>query len=305
MKKKYYLIIACLFFFSPLILFGENSHDSKPDYKYFLVDLNSTQYKVNTVKLNAKSLYNKNIDLEMFNILGINNSLILFTVFPLQNKNLWNKIAIDSVKTLLISYSDLLNDFEKKEKIYISSQNTSDILLKKYDIKIIIKKDNQFMVSSYCLTEFFRILREPLIFPNLMGSFYINIDSPPYTVKQFEHKTKEISNHYSVNSISSKQSSGSSALRRPLEKPLTFFSGSTSVSSMAGYKFWLFSDWRVDDGMNLQRGIDRFIYVPDIGIVAGSFDYWFENFVDSDLIFNNYLNEKIMMPLSINGKVLK
>ncbi len=37
----------------------------------------------------------------------------------------------------------------------------------------------------------------------------------------------------------------------------------------------LFDNWRAADFMAYYRGIDRFIYIPDKGIVGGSFDFLF------------------------------
>ncbi len=195
----------------------------------------------------------------------------------------------------------MLDDFQKNEKRYISSTLKPVDLFKRGDLNLIIKENGKYFSSNYCLTECFKILQKPLIFPNLMGSSYINILSPAISVNEYEKKHKSIYNKYSVNSSSS---SIGSALRYPLEKPLSFRSGLISVNGMKGYKFWIFTDWRVDDGLNKQRGIDRFVYTPNMGIVAGSFDYWFRSGVDNKLILENYLNEQVMMPISINGTIL-
>ena len=35
------------------------------------------------------------------------------------------------------------------------------------------------------------------------------------------------------------------------------------------YQFWTFDGWWVIDGYNVNRGIDRLIYIPNLGIVEG------------------------------------
>lgn len=34
--------------------------------------------------------------------------------------------------------------------------------------------------------------------------------------------------------------------------------------------------WWAIDGYNVNRGIDRLIYIPNLGIVGGSYDFYFE-----------------------------
>lgn len=198
---------------------------------------------------------------------------------------------IDPIKYSILDVNYLLDDFQKKEKKYISSNSYTADLFKKDNLNLILKENGKYFLSNYCLIEFFKILITPLIFSNLTGSLYINILSPAISVNEYENKHKSIYDGYSVNSVLSSVGSG---LRRPLEKPLNFFSGSISINGMNGYKFWQFTDWRVDDGLNIQRGVDRFIYIPNMGIVAGSFDYWFRSLVNDKLIFENTDNANVL-----------
>ena len=39
------------------------------------------------------------------------------------------------------------------------------------------------------------------------------------------------------------------------------------------YKFWTLGSWTID-GDNSQRGIDRFTYMPEIGIISGAYSYF-------------------------------
>ncbi|SEL78021.1 hypothetical protein SAMN05421740_1101, partial [Parapedobacter koreensis] len=77
----------------------------------------------------------------------------------------------------------------------------------------------------------------------------------------------------------------------------------------SAYQFWTFTDWSTQDGYNLHRGIDRFVYIPDKGIVGGSYDFYFlfeENwgFIEKgrdrhtktrDELWQNVLEEKVML----------
>ena len=118
----------------------------------------------------------------------------------------------------------------------------------------------------------------------------------------YETKFKHINNEYSPNALISANATGSSGLRQPLERPLNFLSAKIAVGNYTAYKFWQFSDWRVADGTNSRRGIDRFLYIPELGIVGGSFDFWFNALgISSKEIMKNYLSEDVILPVSINN----
>lgn len=71
------------------------------------------------------------------------------------------------------------------------------------------------------------------------------------------------------------------------------------------YKFWTFTDWREHPTFfEVERGIDRFVYVPGKGIVGGSFDFYFYhyraklNLTIADFI-KNIDKEKVMVDESV------
>src|SRR5690606_24074194 len=81
------------------------------------------------------------------------------------------------------------------------------------------------------------------------------------------------------------------------------------INGEKAYQFWSFTDWRGQDNLKLHRGIDRFVYMPQKGIVAGSYDFWFlfvnswsfiENGRDrhnktKEELWQNVLQEKVML----------
>ncbi len=52
-----------------------------------------------------------------------------------------------------------------------------------------------------------------------------------------------------------------------------YLSKSYTLGKDSAYQFWTFCDWNRKDGRNLQRGIDRFVFIPGKGIVGSSFDF--------------------------------
>jgi len=98
------------------------------------------------------------------------------------------------------------------------------------------------------------------------------------------------------------EATGTSPLLAPMAKPLLFRSGSVQINGKEAYKFWKYAGWNVADGSNFRRGIDCFLFMPGVGIVGGSFDFYFQYRVSNELLLKNYLSEQLMFPLSINGK---
>lgn len=271
----------------------------KQSQQYFLIDLKSTDYTVDVVELNSKALYGIDLKVELYNVHYDENKLVLFSILPVQSKESWSEIKIESINP--VHLTDLKKIHENGFQTYKQSGSQNSDLLKRNDIQLIIKKNGKYFVSNYCITEFFYIIDQNLVFPNLMGNIYINVKSPIFTVKDYESKYQEVYNHYSANVINA---SGTTSLTQPLERPLNFYSGLVHVSTHTAYRFWQFSDWRVIDSPNSRRGVDRFLYIPKIGVVGGSFDFWFKKYDSLEHLKQNYLSEKVMLPVSINGKPL-
>lgn len=299
-------IIAILMFFTSSFV-KANQRDSSVLFKreqqktkYFIVDSKSPDYKINLVELNAKKLYGIDKNIELYNVLIDKNILVLFSVLPVKEKDSWSEISLDKLNNV-VGAEGLKKILDQGFQAYQKSELQNSDGLKRDDIKVVINRNGTYFISNYCLTEFFKIVTQELIFPNEMGNVFINIKSPMFSVSEYESKYKHIYNEYSANALTSARATGSSSLKHPLERPLNFLSAKTPVGNYTAYKFWQFSDWRVADGTNSRRGIDRFLYIPEIGIVGGSFDFWFSQLgISGNEIMKNYLSEDVILPISIN-----
>lgn len=300
MRKK----IKPIFF---LLLFSMNAITSRAqekNSKYFLIDFNSIDYKVNAVTLSAKELYGFDEKFELFNVIS-KNTLILFTVMPTHKP--WVEVDINKLQGEEMRIGSLDSLFKNVSNQNLSNKNVT--LLKRNDIKVILHKNGKYIMSDYCLTEYFIITNTPLMFPNQSASCFINITTPKFSADQFERDYRKFYKTYSANAIESKRWSGTTFLFQPFyDKPLLFLSSTTKVDNKEAFKFWTYLDWRVADGPNVQRGIDRFLYIPLIGIVGGSYDFWFneeKKSISYDKLMKNYLAEKVMYPIEINGEPVK
>ncbi|WP_025142343.1 hypothetical protein [Pedobacter jeongneungensis] len=286
-----------------LISFGANgekvvTNDSKKHFnQYFLIDVEDPSYKTTEVNLSAEKLYRTKDQIRLYNIRFDSLSLILFTVFNPGNS--LKEIDIKAGGRKIISLQDLKNIFTNGFSEYIKSGGYNDSYLKRCDIGIIIRKGNKFFEASDAFAEYFRINEQALIFPNSMGNIFINTLSPVLSVKDFEDKYRTVYGGFSPNCIVSKKTSGTTSLKRPLEKPLLFNSGKVKILGYDAYRFWQFSDWPTIDSDNHKRGIDRFLFVKGVGIIGGSYDAWYEQAGTAGLI-KNYVQEDVMIPVSLD-----
>jgi len=304
MKSYKLLLLFLLFNISGEMSFAFNKLQGPPvenPIKYFLIDQNSPDYKTNRITLNAQELYQKNEPIELINLQFDKNSLILFSVLP-EGSSSWEEIDKLTTEKQVLGFTALKELFKSAFDVYRTSNGLNDGHLKRDDIRLVFKVGNKYQISRFCITEFFQIIQQPMIFPNQMGNPFINIESPMLNVKQFEDKSISLFKTLSPNAIKSAEATGTSPLLAPMAKPLLFRSGSVQINGKEAYKFWQYAGWNVADGSNFRRGIDRFLFMPGIGIIGGSFDFYFQHRVSNELLLKNYLSEQLMFPLSINGK---
>lgn len=286
---------------------AQTSHKKSPDRtKYFVLEVNSKQYKTVHVKLNGEKVYGINLEIELYNLKYEQQSLMLFSILPTRSKPNWKPIRLHEITPNAIDFAVLKDLLERRFKAYNNSGGYDADQIKTKDIKLIIKRNDQYFIAENSMLEYFKIIEQPLVFPNSMGNAFINIKSPTITVKEFEDKYKAAYKENSANAFVSKKISGNTSLLTPLQKPLLFLSGSSTLFGHQIYHFWQFTSWPYADSSNSQRGIDRFAYDPALGIIGGSFDAWISwNYrIDENVIHNNYLQEKIILPASIKDIVV-
>lgn len=278
--------------------------------KYIMLDSLSTKFKVKEYTLNTKALYGINKNIIVYNIFVDNKRILLLSILPeleenktykegitdyeklanvigkgsLEKKELyWKKINFDDIKNNIITISDIN---------YITSEweiaNTPD--KKTFSYSLVKRVGNDYYVSKNCLTEFFTIadVKSPLIAP--YGT--INISEPKTTIREikeiFKNRFPNFPFPLDVNNIGMRYLDVSFSLHN-------YFSKEYIIKGNKAYQFWTLDGWWYTDGLNEQRGIDRFVYIPGKGIVGGSYDFYFRKFIVNSLLWDNIINEKIMI----------
>ncbi len=297
MKQVFWVLILFVAGFNYSAMAQAESHEGTESVKYFCLDkIDTSKYIVTTVHLDNGA--------ELFNVFLGDSTFVLFSALPFKDGQNWVPADESKVSENNITANALHDTLISAYKTCSRSYGYNYSPLKRSDIQIAIKRQGKYYIPKTCLTEFFWVISQEVMFPNVTIIGCINPLSPPITTKEYEDRNLKIQGEYSCNTIASTKATGGSALVRPLERPLLFYSGPVKIGSLTGYKFWTFTDWRVTDASNSHRGIDRFVYVPNVGIVAGSYDFWYQHKLTDKAMMENYMNEQVFKPVSINGKAL-
>lgn len=276
--------------------------------EYFWEDDLKSQFKVNQFTLETEDIYTTKKDINIYNVFISENSILLLSILPdLDEKILpktnergsnWEIINYDNIKDKIFSKSKIINMVSDWKLNNIPENKT-------LQYKLIKKENGNYYVSKMCLTEFFSIAN--LKFPIISTYGTINTEEPKVTMRQMETSfKKQVPNQHFLMDIREND------FTRKVDIPYSYrnyLSKEISVKGNKAFQFWTFDGWWAHDGYNEHRGIDRFLYIPEKGIVGGSYDFYFrlKPKVSSNeyytappsLLWNNIINEKIMIAKEI------
>ncbi len=272
--------------------------------EYFLLDDLKTNFKINEYTLDTKDLYNIQKDINVFNIFISKENILLLSVLPDLDENILPRTDERGNNWMIINYDKIKDKVFSKEKMLSmlsdwKMNNTSE--KKTFQYKLIKKENGSYYVSKKCLTEFFSIanLESPLV--STYGT--INISEKKVTIQQMEKSFKK-----QIPSQKFIMDPRDADLSKNIDIPYSFrnyLSKELLIKGEKAYQFWTFDGWWMQDGYDEHRGIDRFLYIPDKGIVGGSYDFYFKlkpknssneyYTATNGLLWNNIINEKIMI----------
>ncbi|MDN3690983.1 hypothetical protein QWZ06_01215 [Chryseobacterium tructae] len=284
-----------------IVLFSFNLFFSQ---KYILLDDVKLRFPVHEYTLDTHELYDIKKDINVYNVFVSKNTILLITVLPdLSEKvlpgmdergNNWQRIDIQNIKDKIVSNDQMIN-IATDWKV----NNTPE--KKTLEYQLVKKEKDAYYTSKMSLTELFSI--EDLKFPLLSSYGTINTTERKVTIKEMETSFKtqfpkqdfimDITGNNKIRSLDERYS-----FRNYLSKEYI-------IKGNKAYQFWTFDGWWEHDGYNESRGIDRFLYIPDKGIVGGSYDFYFRknsgtsstntSFTVSDFkLWGNIINERIM-----------
>ncbi|MCL1670060.1 hypothetical protein M2T82_18510 [Elizabethkingia ursingii] len=243
---------------------------------------------VNKFTLNTKELYGFDKTVEVYNVL-YNNAVLLISALPdIKGNENWIKIDINTIKKNILTKSQLREFIFDR---YIDNNSKKKTL--KYGL---IKNINgEFYVSYMTLIEYFYIKNYKFPFVPSYGT--IDTNGPIVTIKEMDKSYQE---QVPNQGFPLHPKYGDITFAYPIYAR-NYLSKIYDINGQKAYRFWTLDSWRAVDIYNINRGIDRFIYIPGKGIVGGSYDFYFtfiprENSpISFEKRWDNIINEKVMI----------
>ena len=277
-KMKYWFLLLLLLI----------TVDLSAQLKYFIIPDQTDDYTLNHYKLSTSGLYGVNETIELFNVtFNIHpgdtskagskkeENLALFSVLPdLKGKETWKEVSLDTLQTSILSFGKIRQLFDKSSMSnFVEKYGDTTKYLNDY--KLIVRKGDKFYVPKVCLLQFYAIRNRPEIFANPFGT--INIELDPISILEFEKRFKKSYPKQLFPLYEMAESRyGKGAFDRIRDRREYLSKTIKLKDSSLAYQFWTFTDWHVHfHDFEIDRGIDRFVYLPGKGIIGGSFDFYF------------------------------
>jgi len=289
------LTVFLISFYSSLVLHAQ---------EFFFLDDLRRDFKVQEYTLDTKEIYGIKKNINMYNIYISQNNILLLSVLPDLDEIILPRMNERGNNWMLIDYDKVKGKIFSKDNVHKLNDNwglDNTPEKKTLGYKLLKKEDGRYYVSKQCLTEFFSIAA--LSPPMVTAYGMINTEENKVTIKQMEKSfKKQFPNQIFImdvrEGILGKNLGNSYSFRIYLSKEY-------SVKGNKAYQFWTFDGWWAHDGYNEHRGIDRFLYIPEKGIVGGSYDFYFrlkpkissDNYYNAPtgLLWDNIINERIII----------
>ncbi|HCD9233220.1 hypothetical protein [Elizabethkingia anophelis] len=291
MKKINYYCLFYIFIFSySNFYFGQNKIPEERYSKLFQLDELSSKYQIKKYTLTTRNLYEINKSIDLYNVFVNNNGILLITVLPeLREGGDWKKVNYNLVKDKIMTESETNNFIDKMYN------NTPEMKTMKYGL--LKKVNNEYYISGHCLIEYFSIMAYE--YPLITRYGTINIKEKQISIndmlKFYKEKMPKDRFPLDIRPNPYPYQAANPFIQR------NYLSEKYKIQNTNAYQFWTLDVWNTIDGYNERRGIDRFVYIPEKGIVGGSYDFYFEfnagkgPIVSYDKLWDNIINEKVMI----------
>ena len=296
--KKYlthYFVFIFLVYYSNVCCAQNDRH------RYVILDDIEEDCVIKKYTLNTQELYGVDETIEMYNFMIMNSYTILISVFPdFYSDSNWTEIDVDAIKNKITSKDNSWNRFCSQT---LASEDVSD--KKDWGFKLVKKHQDKWYASNVTLFELFVLRNWPHHFSPPF--WYLNMGQEPITMRTT--KDSIFQRKPFLNNIAFPLYGSSGYYTGfPSELKKHYLTAKFEMENETFYKFWSLNHWNIVDGYNVHRGIDRLVYSNELGVVAGSFDFYFVNSSFSfdhrkrrnannktvQELMENALNEKVM-----------
>lgn len=242
--------------------------------KYISLELLDSLYEVNCYTLNTLDLYGVDETIEVYNVKTV--GLLLLSVMPdFMSESNWTEVNFEDISAGMltewelerISHSPLF----RKSDYYGSESKTMAFQLVK-------EESESYSVSNVCLAEMFAPTHyssnvHPAIFNVRQG--FLNIYQTPITVSEMMEVYGKSPGLLNGGVFPLDFRNGTTVMPNRIYLEREYLSRTLEINGEAAYQFWTLTDWSSPWSYGYNRGVDRFIYIPEKGIVGGSYDFYF------------------------------
>ena len=240
-------------------------------YKLVSLDMLDSLYEVKRYTLKTQELYGVDETIEVYNVMK--GGIALFSVLPdFLNESNWTAMELEDIQEAILGEQDF-------GRMFHFPDFSSTIKTKTMSVRLLKKEEGKYWVSNVCLLELFGPNEyisdvHPSIFNVQQGT--INIRQTPISIAQMMEIYKD-SPLYKKNypfPLDFRASMFSSIVNY-FELEREYLSRILEINGEQAYQFWTLTDWSSPSSYSYNRGVDRFVYMPDKGIVGGSYDFYF------------------------------
>ncbi|MCC2600714.1 hypothetical protein [Sphingobacterium sp. FBM7-1] len=282
------------------------SYTAKAQDRVFVLNLDSlniqSDFDCTQYTLSTEALYPVNQKVHLYNLLPKSHrhrsEIIVFAVLPdFEKKSSWTEIKRTDIRE--ISYSELLNFKDRSLGI---TTNPPYFTRSINQIKLAILHNGKLKVGNQTFLQFFAVRNYVDGMNRPLGT--IDIGQPFISIYSFSEAFKRQYPDDSFPMLPERISSSFEPLRMKKE----FLSKKLTIEGEEAYRFWTFYDWSTADGYEIERGLDRFVYMPGRGIVGASLDFYFffhlrHNGLTNRALIQNMWEEKVMLADELTGRL--
>lgn len=221
------------------------------------------RYKPTQYTFSTKKMYGIDKEIKIYNLSMGNGKLLVISILPdLESDTDWEEISFKLIEEKIISIQDVEKNISKENR-------------KKFfnTFEMVKKENNRYYVAKNSLVEMFKVISsDESLNLRISGENIINLSQK---IRTYQDVKKAYKSLYNTTDFPMEYAYGSSVTYISDELKAIYLSEIEQDNEKI-YHFWTFDDWHIARGYNYHRGIDRFVYVKEKGIVAGSYDFYFD-----------------------------
>jgi|SRR5690554_976798 len=242
------------------------------DKNFILLEMLDSLYDIQRYTLKTIELYGVDETIEIYNVDA--GRLVLISVLPdFKSESNWTEIFIDDIRDQILDEREFYRIWESP-KFDSRVSNT-----KSMDFKLVKWENDRFWVSNICLVELFS--RNDYIADDYPSIF--NVRQGILNTQQNTISIKQMMEIYGKSPGLMQEwgfpldfrEGGITILPNKLDFEREYLSRAFEINDNPAFQFWILTDWGSLSGYNYHRGIDRLVYMPGLGIVGGSYDFYF------------------------------